>query len=426
MDSIMVKDYLVEWIKKDLPDLIGRNLKVVQTNRIVSIYGPRRAGKTFYFYQMIKEKKDKSLYLNFEDTRLLDVKFKDLRDLIRMYIELKGNAPESLFLDEVQNLQFWEKGVREIFDTQKYNIYITGSSSKLLSREIATALRGRTFSYLLLPFSFDEYLKAKAVSTKLLSKDDEAVIRNHLVDYLEYGGFPEILFAGEKERILKEYYDLLLFRDVIERHNLKSISLAKFLLALFIQNYTKEISINKIVNFFKSQGKKFGKNTIYDYVDKITDSVTIFLIPRYSKKVYLRESWPKKIYLCDTGFARLVKFSEDRGKLMENCVFLHLLRRINDRPLLEIYYYKDPYGKEVDFVLKEREQINSLIQVCCDIEQMDVPEREVKSLISAGVELKCKDLQLITWDYEGKKKYSVGTKDKEIKFIPLWKWLLEY
>ena len=422
MEKSLVRDYLVEQIKKKLPWLVERELEIEETKRrIVAIIGPRRAGKTYYFYQLIRERKEKSLYLNFEDTRLIDINFKEIRELIRIYRELTGKMPVYLFFDEIQNIERWENALREILDTNQYKLFITGSSSKLLSKEIATSLRGRTLTYSLLPFSFSEYLKVKNISTELLSKDEEVKIKRALKEYLEFGGFPEVVLEKEKERILKEFYDLILFKDIIERHHLRNIALAKFLLAYFAQNFTKEMSVNKILNFFKSQGKKFGKNTLYDYIDKIQDSVAIFFLNRYSKKIYTRESWPKKIYLCDNGISRVVRFQLDLGKLMENSVFLELLRRKNKNPLMEIYYLKTTDGNEVDFLIKEGLRVKELIQVCYDISDFDTKKREIKALTKAMNEFKLKEGLIITQDYETEERI----KNKKIKFKPLWKWLLE-
>jgi len=419
MNKELIKDYLAEFIKTPLPWFIERELKVSETERrVITIIGPRRAGKTYYLYQLMSKNKENALYLNFEDTRLMEVSFKEVRDLIRMFKEISGKEPMYLFLDEVQNLHRWEMAVRELLDTRKFRIFVTGSSSKLLSREIATSLRGRTLTYTLLPFSFSEYLKAKNIPTQVLSKDDEALIKKELMEYLQFGGFPEVVLEKEKEKILKEFYDLTLFKDIIERHNLRNISLAKFLLSFFAQNFSCEISVNKILNFFKSQGKKFGRNTLYDYIDKIQDTVAIFFVNRYSEKIYTRESWPKKIYLADTGISRVVRFSTDTGRLMENAVFLELLRRTNIHPLMEIYFLR-VNNREIDFVVKEGMKM-SLIQVCYEIEDLKRREREIKSLLKGSEGLKCNDLQIITWDYEGEEKFN----GLSIKFIPLWKWLI--
>ncbi|MEW6618960.1 MAG: ATP-binding protein [bacterium] len=421
MNRELVEDYILEYTKRPIPPLIERELMITETERIISIIGPRRAGKTYYFYQLMKDKKEEALYLNFEDTRLTDVNFKEIRDLIRTYKELTAREPKYLFFDEIQNIQNWELAVREILDTQRYKIFITGSSSKLLAYEIATSLRGRTFRYLLLPFSFSEFLRAEGISlVGSLSKEERAEIRGKLRRYLEFGGFPEIIKEKEKERILKEFYELILFRDLVERHKLKNIALARFLLSFFAQNLSCEISINKIFSFLKSQGKRIGKNTLYDYCEKIQDSVSVFFLLRYSEKIYEKEAWPKKVYLCDTGISKVVRFQEDIGRLMENCVFLELLRRQNERPLIEFYYYKDARGKEIDFVLKEKTKIEELIQVCYKIEEIKTKEREFKSLILGAERLNCKNLTVITWDVEAKEEF----KGFWINLIPLTKWLM--
>lgn len=420
MRQSLVRDYILEWTKRSLPRGIRRELEVhSRRDRVISIIGPRRAGKTYYFYQLLGGERESSLYLNFEDTRLMDVDFREVRDLIRVYLELRGSFPVSLYLDEVQNVERWEAAVRELLDLQRYKIFVTGSSSKLLSREIATHLRGRTFSYLLLPFSFREFLKARKVAVDDLSMDEAAGIRSLLREYLEFGGFPEVVLEeAEKDRILKEYFEMILFRDVVERHKLRNIGLARFLTSFLLQNFTGEISVNKILKSLRPQ--RFGKNTLYSYFDKIQDSIVLFTLNRFSLRVYQRESWPKKIYVCDTGLTRVARFSEDIGKLMENTVFLELLRLTNKKPLLEIYYWRSSREREVDFLLKEGTRIKHLIQVTYASGKDEIEEREIKSLIKASKETRCRNLTVITWNYEDK----TEVEGRIIKFIPLWKWLL--
>ena len=421
MQPSLIRDYVIEWSRKDLPRGIDRELRVpFRKDKIVSIIGPRRAGKTYYFYQLMQRNRENSLYLNFEDTRLIDVDFREIRSLLRIYIETSGRVPENIFFDEVQNVRRWEIALRELLDLRQYNIFVTGSSSRLLSREIATQLRGRTFSYLLLPFSFREFLMAKKFLVKKhLTLDEAAHIKGLLRDYLEFGGYPEVVFEEvEKERILKEYFEMILFRDIVERHHLRNISLARFLLSFFLQNFSGEFSVNRIS---KALGhRKFGKNTLYSYVDKVQDSVAVFFLNRFSFKVYQRERWPKKVYLCDLGLARIMRFSEDIGKKMENVVFLELLRQTNKRPLLEIYYWKNTRGAEVDFLLKEGVRIEELIQVTYASGRDEIANREIKSLIDASKETRCDNLQVITWDYEDE----LEIKGKKVKFTPVWKWLL--
>jgi len=411
-------DYLKEYESLKL-EIFQRELKVpLDSDFIISIIGPRRAGKTYFLLSLNQKVKD-GIYLNFEDTRLMNVSFKEVREVIRIFIELYGRSPAYLFFDEIQNLSKWESVVRELHDTKKYKIFITGSSSKLLSKEIATQLRGRTLSFILLPFSFREFLGFQNFELeKFLAKDEEARVKNLLREYLEFGGFPDVVKSEEKIRILKEYSDLILFRDFIERHKIRNFDLARVLHAFTIQNFSKEISIRSVFN--RISNVKVSKDTVYEYISKLEDTMFFFFLRRFSEKAHMRELWPKKIYLCDTGIAKTLRFSPDYGRLMENAVFIELLRRKNINPLIETYYLKIN-SKEVDFVVKEGLNIKQLIQVTYASSKDEIKE-DAKSLLKV-YELFKKDkpeLLIITWDYEDVlKKNSL-----EIKCIPLWKWLL--
>ncbi|MEM5875177.1 MAG: ATP-binding protein [Candidatus Aenigmatarchaeota archaeon] len=403
------------------PQIIKRELEIpLDTNFIISIIGPRRAGKTYYLFQ-IKNLKPNSLYLNFEDSRLIGANFRDIREMIRLFEEIYGIKPQYLLLDEIHNVKNWEIIIREIHDLKLYKIVITGSSSKLLSKEISTKLRGRTLSYVLFPFSFREFLDAKKISIeKFLSKEKEVEIKRNLREYIEFGGFPEVILNDQiKINIIKQYYDLILFRDFIERHEIRNIGFSKFLLNFVLQNFSKEVSIKSIYDKTKSSNLKVSKDTVYDYLDKLNDTLVFFFLNRYSVKVHIRESWPKKIYVVDNGLTKVVKFSQDFGKLMENCVFLELKRKQNKNPLLEFYYLvSNDY--EVDFVIKEGLEIKQLIQVTYASSKDEIEKREIKALLKASEELKCKNLLIITWDYEDE----LEIENKSIKCIPLWKWLL--
>lgn len=423
MDRTLIRDYLTEFSKKKLDEsIIPRELEVPLNEKfVVSIVGPRRSGKTFYFFQLInKAGKENSIYLNFEDTRLFDIKFREIRDLIREFAELLGRYPKYIFLDEIQNVKNWESAVRELYDTFKYHIFITGSSSKLLSKEISTQMRGRSLTYMFLPFSFSEFLICKDFKTEKLTKDEESLIKHLLKEYLEFGGFPDVVLSAPKERILKEYFDAILFKDVVERHNVRNLHLVNLIFKQMVNNFSKEFSINTLYNNFKSHGVKVSKDTVYKYLNYFEDSVSVFFLKRHSKKLKIKESWPRKVYLSDTGLSKILRSSEDLGKLMENCVFLQLLRLKNERPLTDINYYKDYTGKEVDFVVKEGSKIKQLVQVTYASSLEDIRENEIKNLIQTSRDLKCKELQIITWDYKARRK--VG--GHFIRFMPLWKWLL--
>ena len=429
METQRIRRYIEDWYGKELPPLLPRELKTAQIEgKVTCIVGPRRAGKTYYFFQLMKQPvKEVSLYLDFEDSALLTVKFDEVQEIANLFTEITGKEPRYIFLDEIQNLDKWETAVRTLLDRTPYNIFVTGSSSKLLSREIATQLRGRSLTYVLLPFSFSEFLNAKNVERKnVFTRVEQARIKNYLREYLELGGFPEVVLKEDlREKILKEYFDTIFFRDFVERHELKSLGIARFIFSFVFQNFASEISVNKIVNFLKSEGKKFGKNTVYSYVEKLQDTQAVFFVNRISGKIYVQESWPRKAYICDPGISTIFRFSEDIGKLMENAVFLELKRKQNENPLLEIYYYRDYQQREVDFVLKRGLAVEQLIQVTYASDRAGIDKREAEVLLKVSSEFKCKKLTIITWDYEGELALTVENKHKQINCIPLWKWLIE-
>lgn len=236
---------------------------------------------------------------------------------------------------------------------------------------------------------------------------------------MEFGGFPDVVISKEKLNILKECSDLILFRDFIERHKVKNIELARFIHSFIIQNFSNEISIRNIFNKLKSMKIKISKDSVYNYVKKLEDTVFFFFLKRFSKKVHLREAWPRKIYGCDTGLAKIVRFSPDYGRLMENCVFLELVRNKNENPLAEVFYLKSN-NKEIDFLVKVGGKIDQLIQVSYASSKDKIERKDIDSLAKGANELRCDNLLFITWDYEDKMKLG----NKNVVFKPLWKWLI--
>jgi len=393
-----VRRYIEDWYNRRLPELIERELKVdLIKGKVKCVAGPRRAGKTYFFFQLIKSIGSPSLYLDFEDIALHDTRFDEILDVINLYYEATGRELNNVFLDEVQNVMNWESTTRTLLDRTDLNVFVTGSSSKLLPSEVATQLRGRSLSYLLLPFSFKKFLEAKSFELRdVLTDRDRAITRNLLKEYLDYGGFPEVVLSESKEKILKEYHNTIMFRDFVERFSLKSINVARFLFEFVFQNVANEISVNKIVNYFRSQNISFGKNTVYDYVDKLQDTLVFFFIERYSPSIHKRKSFPKKIYVADSGLNRIIRFSEDFGKRMENVVYLELLRKTNYNPLQEIFYFKDR-RREVDFIIKEGAEVRQLINITYSSAKEETAKREIDSLMEASELLSCRNLLLITW-----------------------------
>lgn len=427
-----MKKYLLDK-KEDIRQLKVENRLIefpFTKNFILSIIGPRRAGKTYSLYNFIlnqKKLKDEDfIFLNFEDEELRERKREEITKVISFHYELYGKEPSFIFFDEIQTFEGWERFVYSLFEKKRYFIFITGSSSKLLSKEIATQLRGRTFSVLVLPFSFREILALKKIKPKpVFSTREENKIKNLLRVYLQGGGFPDVVLININKRVFfRDYIDLVVFRDVVERFGIKEPYLVKLLINHMLASFSKELSINKVFNTFKSKGIKVSKKTLYGYAYALEEVMFCFLLRKFffsPRKTML--SIPK-VYFNDTGlinYSLLSRLETDIGRLMENLVFLELKRAESKGEISAIFYWKDYQGKEVDFVLKEGLKIKQLIQVTYISSFDEIRKQEIKGLIKASEQLKCKDLLVITWDYEDEVKIS----NKKIKFIPLWKWLLK-
>ncbi len=410
-------------------NVFPRGLDVAQTKRfIIPVVGPRRAGKSFYLYDLIlnriKIRDEEFIYLNFEDPELMGADMGDVLSAASVHEEFYGKKPQYIFLDEIQNVQKWEAAVRGLYETGDYYIFLSGSSSKLLSKEIVTSLRGRTLTYSILPLSFREYLNFKKFEMKpFLSTSEENMMKNNLRGYLNSGGFPDIVFENQlADKFFREYLDLVVFRDVVERHKIKNVFVIKFLVKSFLASFSKQLSIHSVFNSLKSQGIKVSKKTLYNYSSYLEDAFFVFFAKKFSYSLKDSELSVPKVFINDTGLinSAVSNFSMNLGRLMENAVFLELKRIQNKEPSVEIFYYKD--RGEVDFIIKKGLKIEQMIQVCYETDDARTKKRELNSLIEASKKLKCSNTLVITWDYERIEKY----KGRKIKFSPLWKWLLGY
>jgi hypothetical protein len=390
---------------------------------INAIIGPRRAGKTFFLFGIIKRSKledEDFLFIDFEDDKIKELVRSKIVKCIQKHVEIYGKEPTHLFFDEIQNLDRWQSFIYSLAEKKRYFIFITGSSSKLLSREIATQLRGRGLNIIVFPFSFKEFLRIKKFKEKkIYSSIEESKIKNYLREYLRAGGFPQVVLKKlDKKTFFREYLNVVLYKDLVERYKIENLELARFLLYSAIQSFAKEFSINKLYKQLKEKVEVSNK-TLYQYSSYLEEVFFSFFLRKFSfsnKKSLL--SVPK-IYVNDPGLANF-GFSQNIGRLMENLVFLEL-KKLELNNINEIYYWKDYQGKEVDFIVKEGVKVKQLIQVTYASDRDEIEQREIKALLKASRELKCRNLLLITWDYESEEKI----KGKGIKFLPLWKWLLE-
>lgn len=427
-----IKEIISDFHQRKIPNLTRREIAwKVPANKILSFMGVRRSGKTYSFYQIMDDLIEKGaniqdmLFINFEDDRLFPLDPKDLPILLSAYYELYPQKKDSkvyAFFDEVQNVPGWERFVRRVNDTENIQLYITGSSSKILSKELATTLRGRTIAYEVFPFSFTEYLDFKNIDHKTTSSKQKAKVVNAFNNYLLKGGFPEILDCQENERIdiLQEYINLIIYKDLIERHNIQNHALVKYLIQHFFVNISSLLSINKLYKDLKSQGYKASKDSLFNYLSYLEAAYCFFSVPIFSESIRVQHVNPRKIYSIDHGLTTACAWMprENIGRLLENLIYIHL-RRIS--PWRNIFYYKTKNGSEVDFVVEERGRIISLIQVCATIEEKETRERETKALFEAMDELKISSSIIITRNQNE----TINKGKKKIHIIPAWRWLIE-
>ncbi len=426
-----ILDILIDdFHERALPDLMRRRQSMVWVPRKVNVViGMRRSGKTWFCYQQMLElmekglEKERLLYLNFEDERLLPFSANDFQFILETYYRKFPTFKSKqcyLFLDEVQRIEGWDKFVRRVLDTEKLSVCVTGSSSKLLSSEIATSLRGRSLTTEIFPYTFREFLSFKKVilkSDQLFGSKTRAMLQNLISQYIKIGGFPEIqTFNDELRRdVLRNYLDVVILRDVIERHSITKTLPLRALMRHIMNTPATRFSVNKFYNSLKSQGIACTKNSLYDYINHLTDTFLFYQVPIHRRSERSRRVNPKKIYVIDPGLleAMSLRMMGDRGALLENLVYMHF-RRLGLAP----EYYVTKKGAEVDFVLaaKDRDEYR-LIQVCWDIHDPDTQKREVGALLSAMDELGLKCGTIVTWLDE-------DVSDKRIEIVPVWKWLL--
>lgn len=376
------------------------------SNKIMVAIGMRRTGKTYLMFQTIQKLLkevpiSRILYLNFEDDRLYPMTGQQFGELIdsfyTLYPENHDNACY-LFFDEVQNIEDWQLVIRRYSDTKNVKIYLTGSSAKLLSKEIATSLRGRSIATEIWPFSFKEFLRAKQIplldSSPLLGKKSLDQLRGWLRIYLDQGGFPETTFLDTSDRtqILQDYVSVVIFRDIIERYKITNISLVRYMIKTLIKNVGCGFSVNKFFNDLKSQGFSVGKTTVYDYLDYIEDAYLAFAVPLYSESLRKTQTNLRKLYAVDTGLVKAytTSVSKDFGHHFENLVYLDLRRSRH-----EVFYYLTESRREVDFFARDSQGEWHLYQVCWTIDDPKTLERETLALNEAEKELGIKG-QIIT------------------------------
>jgi len=410
-----------------LPPFKPRRLNVpLDLGKIIAIIGPRRAGKTWYLFQLMASlekkgiKKERILYLNFEDERLdFQAGYDQILDA---WLELCPDQKLDdlyIFFDEIQELPNWEKYVRRLYDTVTRKIFLTGSNAKMLSTEIATSLRGRSLSFEIMPLSFSEFLSFRNIDSKDAdSTKNRAKIKNSFNEYLAWGGYPELVGMENrfKANILQEYFNVMLYRDLVDRYGIRDVSILKYLIKRLIGSFTKEFSVNKIYNDLKSRGIKIGKDSIYKVMDQIFSIYMVTYVEKYDSSVVKSRMSNKKIYLYDNGMASAIHyaFSEDRGKFLENLVFTGIRNATES-----VFFLKNGY--ECDFLFFPETGKPVLMQVTETLHPDNV-NREIRGLEKARKRFENSRSLLIVGDIEVRD--DIFPEWVEVKTA--WEWLLEF
>jgi predicted AAA+ superfamily ATPase len=420
---------LAEWLEEwEMPPLIPRHQRTIDLEnlrQILAIIGPRRAGKTYFMYQLIqlllqggRYSIENILFLDFEDYRLGGFTGRDMDELFAAFHQLAGRYPDFLFFDEVQNLPDWNRVLRTLHNRRRFKIIVSGSNSRLAGREIGTELRGRYEDIPMLPFSFREYLSYRGISFTPASLHTAA--RGNIMaafdDYIRHGGFPEVVTArneAEGRKLLQNYFRTIFYRDILERYNIKARYVLDALMNDFLETYSNIFSISRFEKHLKEDGLPGSKRTIANYLHYLQEAFFIISNHKFSFSPRRRIMNPKKTYLTDTGFAALGRpFTENRGRILENVVAIELFRR-----QAETYYFKN--RSECDFIVKQGTRPTHAIQVCWELTKRN-EKREL-----AGVTEACKSLNLLSGiilTYAQEEEREV--KGLKVSVLPVWKWLL--
>lgn len=409
-----------EFISHEIKDIVKRKKVCLpeRLNKVVIFYGVRRSGKTFILFDLLKKYYDRSLYIDFEDERLINFKTEDFETLKEAFHELFPDLlskKKYFFLDEVQNVDGWEKFCRRAVERENINVFIAGSSSKIMPLEIHTSLRGREWSIEISPFSFREYLHAKDITLNndYLYGSKKIIIKKHFSEYMKWGGFPEIALLKsdfEKRKLINEYLGAMFFKDLVERFNMNNTSLLDTLTDRLFSSFAQRLSLSAFYKQYKNKFS-FSKDSLYAYYKNIISSMLIFEIKIFSESTYKRHRNPAKVYLADTGLAKKVT-SEDKGRILENIVFLELRKKAED-----IFYFSEK--GECDFVVKNGKDLFP-IQVCFELNEKN-KKREIEGLVECCRWLDKDEGIILTNDQEEK----IKAEGISIKILPVWKWLLK-
>jgi predicted AAA+ superfamily ATPase len=417
-----------DFLGRALPEIHERDVDLEPVpGKALALIGMRRVGKTYACYQRMRTllasgmNKSNLLYLNFEDDRLYGFALADCQTILDVFYQDRPEKKSEncvFFFDEIQNVPGWERFVRRLLDTESVTIYVTGSSAKLLSSEIATGLRGRSLDREIFPYSFHEYLRVNKLRLNVERPDHQTRLK--LVQqagiYCRKGGLPELqpLDTSRANEVAQSYVDAVVLRDVVERHGVSNVEALRSLLHQVLHRPTQKLSVNKLYLDFKSRGLRIAKDDLYALLRHLSDAFLIFQLPLWTHSEKKRQVNPKKIYVIDNGIlaAYATPITPDNGAFLENLVYL-TLRRLG----LNLGYHITNHGHEIDFVFRSEEK-TIFVQACLTLENESTRQREMRALIDTDPESAHTRKLIVTLRDEWIDN-STG-----IEVLPLWKFLL--
>ena len=415
--------------QEELPLMLNeRETKLpVDGGRIVTVTGIRRCGKSsllgLVMNRLIENgvSRQQILCIGFDDERFLSISVENLDEILQAYREMFPNQPLKdvyMFFDEIQLVEGWELFVLRVYKTYCKNIYITGSTAKMLSEEMASALRGWPDEYREYPLSFNEYLSFRGINANRFTEEGSAILADSFRSYCKEGGFPQVVLTegiSRKTKLLQSYFNTMLFRDMIEHYHIGASSVVvRYFLKRVMNNLTKPTSVNNIYNELKSQGMKVSKDSLYAWLEYACNIYMFRRVPKYTKSLVKESMSPSKYYMTDIGLrnAVLLSQSEDEGKALENIVYMMLERSLKEDD--RVFYFSE--AKECDFVIQRGDQIEELVQVCWELEETNI-EREVGGILAASAVTDCRTCKIITFNQQR----TIQRGELIIEVLPVWR-----
>ena len=399
-------------------------------NNATIVKGMRRTGKTYFTYLRMRELLssgvpiERMVHVNFDDDRLAAMTASDLHWLVDLHAEMFPDAADQkcyYFLDELQDVKGWERFARRLIDSHRVQLCLTGSSSKMLSEDIATEMRGRSVGTEVFPLSFREFLTFNGYFPASPALPDaprtRGKLRKALTEYMEVGGFPDVQGVDATERImmLQDYANAVVYRDIIERHDVPSVQSLKYVLQYLVHNFARKVSVRAIAGVLRQLALPCDRESLGNYLSYYSDAYFAYPVPLRTDSLSVRRTNPDKYYLVDTGMIGALKAKNDaeKGFLLENAVYMSLRRRSD-----KIEYFNTKKGEEVDFLVTDTvTKARRLIQVSYDMSDVKTRNREFSALLDAREETGIEDCSVVTWDEEGE--------ERGVCIVPAWKWFLD-